>query len=103
MTSSNRIASDHSDAFRTDRAIAFLNFASHLRIDHRTAFSIASDALDDDSNQLDINDAPIPTDSRMILLALANESFRSDDDFDDFLHELDHAMNNCDDPDYCMN
>jgi hypothetical protein len=101
MTNINRIDRDYRDDFCTRRAITYLNFALHLRIDPRTAASIASDALDDDSNALDIADTPTPTDARMMLLALANESFNSDDDFDDFMHELDHALRDCSDPDYC--
>lgn len=89
------------DLMITDRARTYLNFALHLRITPTDARIIASDALDDDSNQLDPADAPLPTDARMILLALANESFSSDDDFDDFMHELDHACDDCTDPDYC--
>ena len=96
-----RIAHDHSDPFYSARATTFLNFALHLRIAPATALAIATDALDDDSNSLDISTTPMPTDPRSILLALANESFNSDDDFDDFIHELSHAMNDCIDPDYC--
>lgn len=97
------------DPYITDRAMTYLNFALHLRIAPDAAIDYATDALDDDSNQLDINDAPDPLTResddlyirRALLLALANESFHSDDDFDDFLHELDHANNRCTDPDYC--
>jgi hypothetical protein len=89
------------DPYITDRARAYMNFALHFRISPLDASIIASDALDDDSNQLDPTDAPIPTNPRMTLLALANELFSSDDDFDDFIHELDHAADNCTDPDYC--
>lgn len=96
-----RIEYFSSDPYITYRATTYLNFALHLRIDPLTAADIASDALDDDSNDIDIRDTPIPTDARMLLLALANESFHSDDDFDDFNHELAHATDNCDDPDYC--
>lgn len=89
------------DPYITDRARTYLNFAMHLRIDPLTARDIATDALDDDSNQLNPADAPTPTTPRMMLLALANESFSSDDDFDDFIHELDHSADDCSDPDYC--
>lgn len=101
MTNNMHRINRSTDPYITDRARAYLNFALHLRIDPITARNIATDALDDDSNQLDPADAPIPTNSRMMLLALANESFSSDDDFDDFIHELDHSADECTDPDYC--
>lgn len=91
----NRYPLHTTDEYRSMRAAAFLNFAAHLRIDALTACDIASDAIDDDSNQFDPADAPLPTDARMILLALANELFSSDDDFDDFTHELDHTTDRC--------
>lgn len=106
MTTINRIdPMPSTDPFRTPRAATFLNFAAHLRIDPTRAIDIAFDAIDDDSNALDISTTPDPFDMtdrrRALLLALANESFRSDDDFDDFIHELHHSINNCPDPDYC--
>lgn len=97
----DRISRSATDSFITPRALTYLNTALHFRIDPTTARDIATDALDDDSNQLHPTDAPIPTTPRMMLLALANESFNSDDDFDDFIHELDHAADDCTDPDYC--
>lgn len=97
----NNRYSNSSDPYNTPRARTYLNFAAHLRISSRDAINLATDALDDDSNALDIDDTPIPTTPRMMLLALANESFSSDDDFDDFLHELDHCIDDCSDPDYC--
>ena len=97
----NRIDRNSIDPYFTPRALTYLNFALHLRILPDDARDIATDALDDDSNQLDIDDAPIPTNPRMMLLALANESFHSDDDFDDFIHELDHCIDDCTDPSYC--
>lgn len=93
------------DEFLTARAATFLNFATQLRITHAAAHDIAIDALDDAAydrdaaasiNPLDAIDAP-----RALLTALANESFNSDDDFDDFLHELRHTLNDCDDDDFC--
>jgi len=81
---------DNDREFITDRAITYLNFAMHLRINRNDAIMLAFDSIDDDSNQFDIDDAPIPMNAQMHLLALANESYSSDDDFDDFLHELHH-------------
>lgn len=101
MTNNMHRISRSTDPMITDRARTYLNFALHLAINHDDARNIATFAIDDASNQLDPTDAPFPTDSRMILLALANESFSSDDDFDDFLHELDHCLDQCTDPFYC--
>lgn len=88
MTTNNERAN------RLDRAARFLTAADLLSIPHADAYTIADLAIDYDSfddvidtlpNQLS---TPLPTVALDVLLAYAQAAFTSDDDYDDFRHEL---------------
>lgn len=66
-------------AAQLDRAARFITTARLLSITDADAYATADDALDVDRYDDIARDA---------LLALAQASFTSDDDYDDFRHEL---------------
>ena len=66
-------------AFRLDRATRYVITARLLDVDDATLYDIADQALDTDTIDDPRHDA---------LLCLAAASFTSDDDYDDFRHEL---------------
>lgn len=76
-----------------DRASIFLNFARLNSFSNELAYDIAASSIDDAS---DLDDSLNST-----LTMLAYTLYRSDSDFDYFLHELRHTLNICDDDDYC--
>lgn len=94
MTEPFSTLAHHRDEYLSARAARFLNFASALNIDPRTAATYASDALDDPIDYT--TPSTDDRDDRSIMIALACTLFNSDDDFDDFTHELDHHLHICD-------
>jgi hypothetical protein len=79
---------------KLDRAARFLTVADLLSITHLDAYTIADCALDFDTAD-DVLDmlpeqltSPVPLHAFDALLAYAQASFSSDDDYDDFRHEL---------------
>lgn len=97
----NRYPLHDRDEFKTARAAIFFNFAAHLRIIPSDAYDDAFDSIDSDDNALDISTTPIPRDAHAALRALACELTTSDDDFDDFMHELRHTDDACFEHDFC--
>lgn len=81
-------------AAKLDRAARFLTLADLLSITHLDAYTIADLAIDYDTAD-DVLDtlpsqltSPVPLHAFDALLAYAQASFTSDDDYDDFRHEI---------------
>lgn len=76
-------------AARLDRAARYLTVAGLLSISNADAYSIADLAIDFDTidDVTGLNSAA-PNDALDALLAYAQASYTSDDDYDDFRHEL---------------
>lgn len=81
-------------AAKLDRAARFLTVADLLSVSHADAYTIADLALDFDTadDVLDMiaepTSSPVPLHAFDALLAYAQASYTSDDDYDDFRHEL---------------
>lgn len=80
----------NADAYATIRANEYLDRADSLRVARDVACNIARASID-------VHDANVITNElHRILHDRAYASYESDDDFDDFVHELDHANGTCD-------
>lgn len=79
---------------KLDRAARFLTVATLLSISHDDAYTIADCALDFDTADDVLAmipthlTSPVPLHAFDALLAYAQASYRGDDDYDDFRHEL---------------
>lgn len=88
MTTNNERAN------RLDRAARYLTAADLLSVSHADAYTIADLAIDFDIFDDVIDSLPnqlstsLPTVALDALLAYAQASYTSDDDYDDFRHEL---------------
>lgn len=74
---------------RDDRARHFADMAEYCNIDRFRAYTIADDAIDLEGED-DTERYPDP--NEQFLLRNAQLLYTSDDDFDDFRHELRHEL-----------
>lgn len=75
-------------AARIDRAARYLTVARLLSISDADAHYILDLAIDVDTLDEPTDRLPMPSHAIDALLAYAQASFTSDDDYDDFRHEL---------------